>query len=421
MEKLEIENFLSIDNACITLRKINIFIGPQAQGKSVIAKAINFFKEIPYTLVEEITNGKTKREFTREVIEKFEKIFPREYWSGKSFTLKYSNNHYNVVVENIYTEKKNKFSIIFSDEIDKAIKALRKQARRIEEIKSIEPSPVSKFKIYDEVVPALNSALFGSASSPKLEQVIYIPAGRSFFANLQKNIFSFLTTNIKIDYFLTEFGSIYERTKGSPFLNHLHKKSPPHVIKLIEQLICGRFSHEQGEDWITGKRGKINVLNSSSGQQESLPMALMLTSWPYARYDETYRSFIIEEPEAHLFPSAQGVVVSLIANAYNSSDEHSSYSITTHSPYILTAINNLIQAGNVIRETEKHLHDQVYDIIPKSEILDFKDISAYMINDGLASSILDNEFNLIDANAIDEISNVFSSKFDKLVDLQLND
>lgn len=35
-----------------------------------------------------------------------------------------------------------------------------------------------------------------------LELVTFIPAGRSFFANLQNNIFSFLSENIVIDYFL---------------------------------------------------------------------------------------------------------------------------------------------------------------------------------------------------------------------------
>lgn len=73
----------------------------------------------------------------------------------------------------------------------------------------------------------------------------------------------------------------------------------------------------------------------------------MLSIWPYIKTGFG-RSFIIEEPEAHLFPSAQSVVVSLIANAYNRAESYCSYTITTHSPYILSAMNNLIQAENTL-------------------------------------------------------------------------
>lgn len=421
MEKLTIENFLSIEKASIELKKINIFIGPQAQGKSIIAKAINFFKEIPFSLLESMVENETKREYTVKLVEKFEKIFPPEYWSGKTFSMDYSNDHYHVNITNSKHTKKNKINIIFSDEIDKAIKAVRKQIKKSQDIEKSETKALARFTIYDEAVPALNTSLFHGAENPKLEQIIYIPAGRSFFANLQKNIFSFLTTNIKIDYFLTDFGSLYEQTKGNSFLRHFNKAIPPSVLKLVENLICGKFSQDQGEDWITGKSGKINVSNSSSGQQESLPMALMLSTWPYIKYPETYRSFIIEEPEAHLFPVAQGMVVSLIANAYNSSDPHSSYTITTHSPYILTALNNLIQAGNVLSSIEEKKKKDLFAVIPKDEIIYFSDISAYLIDGGTAKGILDYEFKLIDADAIDRISNIFAEKFDKLLNLQYED
>lgn len=421
MERIHINNFLSISNATIELRKINVFIGPQAQGKSIIAKLINFFKDIPISLVSSLVEENSKREFSNEQLEIFEKMFNKVYWESTPFKIKYENNYYSVEIENKEQSKKNKLVITFSEEIDKAIRHVRNQVKKNQDTSEKDPVFRGKLKKFEDVREALRGSLFRDSEMPMLEQMMYMPAGRSFFANLQKNIFSFLTTNIKIDYFLTEFGSVYERTRDVGFYKHLTQKTPPNVSRLVDKLICGKYSSEKGLDWITGRNGKINVANSSSGQQESLPMALMLSTWPYVSSEDMCRSFIIEEPEAHLFPSAQATVVSLIANAYNHSRGCASYTITTHSPYILTAINNLIQAGNTISDKGVIISEKVYDLIPKDEVVLFSDVSAYLINGGVAEEILDNDLNLIDAVAIDKISNVFSEKFDKLIDLQYSD
>ena len=47
MEKLIVKNFLTLKHIEIELNKINIAIGPQAEGKSLIAMLIYYFKEFP--------------------------------------------------------------------------------------------------------------------------------------------------------------------------------------------------------------------------------------------------------------------------------------------------------------------------------------------------------------------------------------
>ncbi|HCR1047870.1 TPA: AAA family ATPase, partial [Enterobacter hormaechei] len=87
MEKLEIDNFLSITSATLELKKVNVFIGPQAQGKSIIAKLISFFKEVPESLVNAFVDNTTKREFSNNQISKFEQIFPPVYWENNEFRI----------------------------------------------------------------------------------------------------------------------------------------------------------------------------------------------------------------------------------------------------------------------------------------------------------------------------------------------
>ncbi|EHB6917331.1 AAA family ATPase [Escherichia coli] len=427
MENIKIDKFLTIQKVDIPLKKVNIFIGPQAQGKSVIAKLIKYFKDYPMDILRASTEGKTKRDILKEQKNKFSKIFPQQYWADDEFFIEYSNKHYWVRITN-RKDSKGSLKITLSENLTKTIAKLRLIVRKDldENIENSLAESVTRRRkrgIEHELRVCLSLGLF-SEPETKLESVFYIPAGRSFFANLQKNVFSFLSSSIEIDYFLTEFGSLYEQTKKlfsqDYMIRMLRGAVPQHVNKLVEELICGKYITEKGEDFIRHAAKKTNLNNSSSGQQEALPMALMLSSWPYLQ-SMTSKSFIIEEPEAHLFPSAQAKVVSLIASAYNQAESYCSYTITTHSPYILSAFNNLIQAGNAlkcIKDKNNADIERLYKLVPESQIIDFDDVTAYMVNAGKVTEILDSELNILDANEIDRISSIFSETFDALIDIE---
>ena len=87
MATLSISNFLSIKKARIELRRINVFIGPQAQGKSIISKLIYFFKEFPAEVIEGAYQDKDKRQFDSGMRSKFEKIFPSYAWEKNAFLI----------------------------------------------------------------------------------------------------------------------------------------------------------------------------------------------------------------------------------------------------------------------------------------------------------------------------------------------
>lgn len=147
-------------------------------------------------------------------------------------------------------------------------------------------------------------------------------------------------------------------------------------------------------------------------------MAIVLSTWPYISSKAFIRSFVIEEPEAHLFPIAQGKVVSLIAAAYNEDFAGGDFVITTHSPYILTAFNNLIQANNTVLSFGDGNPSEVFEVIPGDQHIRYEDVSAYIVNQGSVTSILDDEYRLIQADAIDEVSEHFSATFEKLIEIE---
>ena len=121
----------------------------------------------------------------------------------------------------------------------------------------------------------------------------------------------------------------------------------------------------------------------------------------------------IEEPEAHLFPIAQKYIVQIIAFLYNLNNINF---ITTHSPYILTAINNLILAYDVMNSKGENV---VSEIVSKDLTINFDDIAAYTIEDGILTSIKDKDTRLIGMNIIDSVSDDFANEFDKLLELSL--
>ena len=67
--------------------------------------------------------------------------------------------------------------------------------------------------------------------------------------------------------------------------------------------------------------------------------------WILNNYAKTqYTSLYLEEPEENLFPSTQYALIKWMAERINLVDDNQIW-IATHSPYILSSFNNLIQAA----------------------------------------------------------------------------
>ena len=120
---------------------------------------------------------------------------------------------------------------------------------------------------------------------------------------------------------------------------------------------------------------------------------------------------IVEEPEQNLFPETQAEVLYELLECKNANSRNKLV-ISTHSPYILTALNNAILASDVYNKTHKSVES-----IPLSKMVSFDDVSAYKLEDGKIISITDNESRLIDASQIDVCSSIINGVFDELMDL----
>jgi len=423
-EKLTVKNFAGITDLEIEIKRINILIGPQASGKSVCAKLLFYFKNFVWEILSVVENEQTKRNLDSNYSKKFEEYFPPDSWGEQDFFIRYEIA--NVFIEvSRKLETKGKIFLNYSDLFKKELTDLRNFLKKSRDKSSEKNAKYDNFdRLYltrqvlrDHLVNFLDRFICREAAFNQL----FIPAGRSFFSILQINIFSFLSSSNALDPFLREFGSIYENIKSARLISRgrLEKKDIQEEINtLIEKSLCGKHVHEKGKDFLEVADGRrISIANSSSGQQETLPLTIMLAALPFLASSPIGQTVYIEEPEAHLFPSAQRNIVELIATVFNYRKEQLQFFITTHSPYVLTALNNLLQAGILYEESSRDVQYQLEKIVSRYKSLDVSDLSAYVLMDGKCSSIVCPETGLIDAKVIDSVSDDLAIEFEQLLNL----
>lgn len=228
-----------------------------------------------------------------------------------------------------------------------------------------------------------------------------------------------MSSNANLDPFFKEFGQLYDNAKGiydsEVFIGEEEKevKEVRLVAKsLVNKILHGDYKRTKDQDWIENNGKRISISDASSGQQEALPMFVLLSVFPFFGGEEPRNVFFIEEPEAHLFPSAQKTVAKLIVLLH--SLKSNSFVLTTHSPYIITALNNMILASEIRHSKNEKRLKKKFD---KRFDLKFEDVKAYTMSNGVLKSVLDKKNKLIGPEIIDAVSTEFENEYSELLDI----
>lgn len=422
IETLQVQDFLGIKKIKIEIKDFNLLIGPQATGKSVIAKLLFYFKDIIWKVLGAAEERQSKRLLEQLLLKRFEELFPPATWGAHTFDIKYQISDLTIqITKDNQTKSLAKIVLhpFFQSELTRLRKTVNTHHRNSERIDDLAHAEYELRYNLRESITASATQKFGRNSA---NTQLFIPAGRSFFSNLQSNIFSFLSGNNAIDPLLKEFGSFYENTKrftaaGRRML-HAQKERWDEATAISEQIICGKYVTEKGKDYLNvGDGRKINLGNCSSGQQETLPLVLILRHLASIRSSRNYTLYI-EEPEAHLFPTSQRKILELIALTFNSREQAIQTIITTHSPYILTALNNLLQAGSLYSTASRSKAEKLKSLVPRDLALNIDNTAAYCLNRGHCIDIIDRDMNLLRTDLIDEVSTDLAIEFDKLLEIE---
>ncbi len=410
-ETLYIENFLVIKKAELQLNKITLLIGPQASGKSLIAKLCYFFKSIPYHVSRAVTLQKKEQNMKSMILKDFYEIFPDYAWQEEEFLIYYQSTDYQVELKKSKAEKHAQLSLQYDSE--KNYDEIKNEFS--ENLKEAIPSDMIH-EGYDvkDIPIMLDRIMQISGYQHTYSNNFFIPAARSFFANLQNSIFNFMAHDIDIDPFVKKFGSFYEVCKQKHKQNEYPDQNMKTLMNLMSDVIQGHYQNIDDQDWIIQNNRKVNLAQASSGQQEALPLLLTLATY-IVGHSQKNKLFFIEEPEAHLFPEAQSKVMAFFSHLY--AEYQTRFFLTSHSPYILSALNNHILAAEIV-EAGKMAPEKFTELNGYGVPIPFSDVAAYTICDGEVKSIRDEEYQMIGGDILDGISDHFGQVADALLDLR---
>lgn len=420
MPKLIIENFSCITKAEMELGEMTIIIGPQASGKSVISKLFYFFVSLIRDQYQFIEEGKKLESFKDHIREKFEEWFPPSAWGGEKFCIDFVAGKYEIRLTRVIYKGviNDEFRIHLSPFIKEHYQDLSVSYNSASKKKQEMPDWEALFQLTEISQKKLSKEL----GKNYFQNQLFIPAGRSFFTNIGKAVAAFEQTRM-LDPLTTIFGRSFATSRERSLYRQPESKSRTPLAKLTEEILGGKIKLERNsKEYVETKDGrKIPFSALSSGQQELFPLLFMLNNYTgITRYRALpgKRLVYIEEPEAHLFPTAQSELIMVLTQLIASDKEGISMLITTHSPYILAKLNNLLKAGEISANYGDKANARVEQIIPKVCWLSPSKFKAYAIVDGEVKSIFDQD-GLIDGAYLDDISGEISREFTSLLSIEI--
>lgn len=162
-----------------------------------------------------------------------------------------------------------------------------------------------------------------------------------------------------------------------------------------------------GEVGTSAKISPVDYLKQLDLTDSKIDIKVMTSVLKNIQNRSSYKSFhmFIEELEQNLFPKAQfelvKMLVGLLKKMEQKSTEYTSMVfLTTHSPYVLTALNVMMLASAAYEMSP----DKVNDLGLEDYVLPKGAYSAYCIKDGCFENIVDEEFGFIKGDFLDSVS-----------------
>lgn len=392
-ERLIIRNFGPIKDVELELKRFNILIGENGTGKSTIAKLLGVCRYFSFIVnfdyferddssfswglvswgLDESINSKSEIHYSCDDYIIQAKAIKSQYdpWVPN----KVNASTYEMRVE--LTSKSARFGKLLSE-----LKKINKNEERF----SLSETPESFFS--NKVAKVMNNPF-------------YLPAERGL-----QSFFSLPKGSIE---------KISERLYNQ--LASVHRISNKFHKIQIEPLGI-KYDFKNGEGWIQKKNepsfSKLTL--GATGFQSAVPIVLVILNYEFLKKQKT---FIIEEPEQNLFPEIQNNLVRFLASK-SFADSHNQMFLTTHSPYILTSLNNLLQAY-LTGSKKKESALKVSNVIAKKYWVNPKEVSVYMLlPNGKCEDIFDYKENLIKSEKIDSVSTTLNEEFDKLLRIEFD-
>lgn len=390
MKHLVIRHFGPIKEADMDLRRVNIIIGPQSSGKSTILKIACFCDWMERQI--ELTQNPDKYCDSNFFIENLIGFHKLEGYLQQETYIRYEND----AVSFDYSEKNKKCTFKWNEA--KRWKYKRTKIAYIPAERNLVAAIPNWYQVNmnkDNILDFMKEWEFARKAFLKGEQILDLPVKYEYNAYNQGDRIK-LENGKELNLTVASSG-LQALTPLYVMLRYLTSEYYKEAHTNVEQDMLRQNLHE-----VVAKE----CAGLTKGEQQNI-IDTILT--PH------HTDLFVEEPEAHIFPSTQKSFVYSLVEMLNGNVQHTCF-LATHSPYILTAFNNIILAGETMAMS-KEKADKVSVIMPKRQTLCYDEVAAFEMSNGRNHSIMDEDFRLISADAIDAASQEISNDFDHLLNI----
>ncbi len=430
MQKIIINHFGPIKHCEMEIKKFIFCTGVQASGKSTIAKSIFFFKNIRnilfaqirksillYASQEESMELSVRSRLLKEIRSNFLQVFGTTWHMDTEMRVEYYYSDETAIHISLREEKDthNYIWVDFSSDLENFFTELDRE---------LSNSQNSSSDGIERIHKRIDDAFQENA------EIVYIPAGRSMITLLstqlnyiyssmddfQKRSLDYCTQSyleriLQLKPNFSQGPSQMIKDKMALTDEKVDKERLWDAVKLMSEILKGEYRNVEGEERLQISHDKYVKINfASSGQQEVL-WILNVLFYYLLNNRKTY--FIIEEPESHLFPNAQKLIAEFILLVCNKKGNQ--LFVTTHSPYILGTVNNLLYANKISKTVDQY---KLTRIVKKNKWVSFEALAAYYIVNGEAASCTDEEFESLKNEVIDGASEMINRDFEYMIGLE---
>jgi hypothetical protein len=382
-EKLIIRNFGPIRDVELELGRFNVLIGEQATGKSTVAKLLAVCRYFSYIANDVWAFDEGLKDWGLK-----EAIKPNSY-------IFYECKHYTFSAERVQTDISEGDLGSVHDLFNINLRPLSNDfAFLVKELHRMQ-GDTSFFISGQSIIP---TSFFQNEVARVMDNPFYFPAERGL-----QSLFS-LGNNPRLSNSL--FQQLAEINESMRLFKSETKIEPLDIT----------YKFADGRSWIKKATDKdfFELLNAAKGYQTAIPIVLVVKYYNEIRKKK--KTFIVEEPELNLFPTAQNKLIKYLVE--QSVNCNNSLFLTTHSPYVLTSLSSLIYAYKL---GQSH-GGEVEKIVPKENWLNPDEFSAYkLLPDGTRENIFDIESGLIKADKIDGVSEILNEQFDALLKIEFEE
>ena len=382
-----IKNIGPIKHTEFDLNRVNVFIGPQSVGKSTIAKIVSFCLWLEKTAVRQQHIDNIDLSFVEEYLVSFHKM--TSYFNTKSY-LHYEGQ----AITFDYTHKRN---IHITKNTNFSESETGKVAYIPAERNIISMAYVGSFKLEDDYVRDFVFEWLGIRSKYSRNDAIRIP-GTDVKYFFDENRGDIVELPDKKTISLSEASSglqsviplfIYCLCVSEWIYQHNMDMSYEDADKIIEgvsRMTYNALKQEADSDKIfkgdsyeeNAEMMTVLIRNILSHTNDAPNTYKTLTTFADRIRKPHFTQLIIEEPELNLFPETQVELLYAILRLLQN-DRPDNLVITTHSPYILYALNNCLLANCVKGNMPKNKFEKVKcsDIV-----LNPREVSVYELENG---------------------------------------